>query len=102
MKIPEDAREQHPIKKLTAGAIAGMVSVTVTYPMDLVRYIPTSYNQIIFLCSMSVFAWIIKNCLCISHIEVSCYAICKLNMYGIWSKIYNHVKILPFNTDVMT
>jgi len=37
MKIPEDARQQHPLKKLTAGAISGMVSVTVTYPMDLVR-----------------------------------------------------------------
>ena len=49
MKIPEDAREQHPLKKLTAGAIAGMVSVTVTYPMDLVRYISTSYNKTICL-----------------------------------------------------
>ena len=49
MKIPEDAREQHPLKKLTAGAISGMVSVTVTYPMDLVRYFSIPYNQPIFL-----------------------------------------------------
>ncbi|XP_065053461.1 uncharacterized protein LOC135682478 [Rhopilema esculentum] len=37
MNIPEDPREQHPFKKLTAGAIAGIVSVATTYPMDLVR-----------------------------------------------------------------
>ena len=37
MKIPDNPQEQHPFKKLTAGALAGIVSVTATYPMDLVR-----------------------------------------------------------------
>lgn len=38
LRIPENPAEQHPFKKLTAGAIAGIVSVATTYPMDLVRY----------------------------------------------------------------
>lgn len=37
LKIPEDPREQHPILRLTAGALAGIVSSTVTYPLDLIR-----------------------------------------------------------------
>ncbi|XP_020617420.1 mitochondrial adenine nucleotide transporter ADNT1-like isoform X2 [Orbicella faveolata] len=37
LKIPEDTREQHPIMRLTAGAMAGIVSSTVTYPLDLIR-----------------------------------------------------------------
>ncbi|KAJ7378930.1 hypothetical protein OS493_019626 [Desmophyllum pertusum] len=37
LKIPEDTREQHPIMRLTAGALAGIVSSAVTYPLDLIR-----------------------------------------------------------------
>lgn len=36
-RIPEDPREQHPVLRLTAGALAGIVSSTVTYPLDLIR-----------------------------------------------------------------
>lgn len=36
-RIPEDPREQHPVLRLTAGALAGVVSSTVTYPLDLIR-----------------------------------------------------------------
>ncbi|KAK3755750.1 hypothetical protein QZH41_019983 [Actinostola sp. cb2023] len=37
LKIPEDTRQQRPIMRLTAGALAGIVSATVTYPLDLIR-----------------------------------------------------------------
>ncbi|EDO33786.1 predicted protein, partial [Nematostella vectensis] len=38
LKIPQDPREQHPFLRLTAGSLAGIVSCTATYPLDLVRY----------------------------------------------------------------
>lgn len=37
LKIPEDPREQRPLMRLTAGAMAGIVSSTATYPLDLIR-----------------------------------------------------------------
>ncbi|XP_048590315.1 mitochondrial adenine nucleotide transporter ADNT1 [Nematostella vectensis] len=37
LKIPQDPREQHPFLRLTAGSLAGIVSCTATYPLDLVR-----------------------------------------------------------------
>lgn len=37
LKIPQDPREQRPLLRLTAGALAGIVSSTVTYPLDLIR-----------------------------------------------------------------
>lgn len=35
--IPDDPRKQRPFKRLLAGALAGIASVTATYPLDLVR-----------------------------------------------------------------
>jgi solute carrier family 25 phosphate transporter 23/24/25/41 len=35
--IPDDVREQSPLKRLVAGGLAGITSVTATYPLDLVR-----------------------------------------------------------------
>ena len=39
LKIPEDPREQRPLLRLTAGAMAGIISSTVTYPLDLIRWV---------------------------------------------------------------
>lgn len=35
--IPADPRQQRPLKRLLAGGLAGVASVTATYPLDLVR-----------------------------------------------------------------
>ena len=35
--IPDDPRQQNPLKRLIAGGLAGITSVTATYPLDLVR-----------------------------------------------------------------
>lgn len=37
LKISSDAREQSTFKRILAGALAGITSVTATYPLDLVR-----------------------------------------------------------------
>ena len=37
LKISDD--EHNPMWRLCAGAMAGITSVTVTYPLDLVRYL---------------------------------------------------------------
>ena len=37
LRIPTDPRQQTPGKRLCAGALAGVTSVTATYPLDLVR-----------------------------------------------------------------
>lgn len=37
LNIPEDPRQQQPLKRLLAGGMAGITSVTATYPLDLVR-----------------------------------------------------------------
>ncbi len=37
LNISADPRQPTPFKRLVAGAMAGVTSVTVTYPLDLVR-----------------------------------------------------------------
>lgn len=37
LDIPDDPRQQRPVKRLLAGALAGITSVTATYPLDLIR-----------------------------------------------------------------
>lgn len=37
LHIPADPRQQRPLRRLCAGAMAGITSVTATYPLDLVR-----------------------------------------------------------------
>lgn len=37
LKVPSDPREKRPLRRLCAGAMAGIMSVTVTYPLDLIR-----------------------------------------------------------------
>ena len=37
LKVPSDPREKRSLRRLCAGAMAGIMSVTVTYPLDLIR-----------------------------------------------------------------
>ncbi|EDO34426.1 predicted protein [Nematostella vectensis] len=37
LNIPDDPEHQTPIKRLVAGAMAGVTSITATYPLDLIR-----------------------------------------------------------------
>ena len=38
LNIPEHSSGQKPGRRLLAGAMAGVTSITATYPLDLVRY----------------------------------------------------------------
>ena len=39
LRIPDDLQIQTPGKRLLAGALAGVTSVSATYPLDLVRFV---------------------------------------------------------------